>query len=108
MPRVANSSPQTCQLLAALLARAHDWRHGYDLSKETGLKSGTLYPLLIRLEGDGWLQTHWEEPPMHGRPARHLYRLTPRGETAARSMLRAKAQPVSGVRLSLSPKEART
>ena len=47
MPRKPNSSRQTRALLAALLDRSPSWRHGYDLSKETGLRSGTLYPLLM-------------------------------------------------------------
>ncbi len=38
------------------------WRYGYDLSKETGLKSGTLYPLLIRLSDQGLLEAEWRQP----------------------------------------------
>lgn len=60
MPRKPNSSPQTRTLLAALLDRAQAWRHGYDLSKKTGLRSGTLYPLLIRLTEQGFLEARWE------------------------------------------------
>jgi DNA-binding PadR family transcriptional regulator len=75
MARPLNSSPQTRNLVAALLTRPDEWRHGYDLSKETGLKSGTLYPQLMRLEAQGWLETRWEEPSAPGRPSRHLYRL---------------------------------
>ena len=49
MPRKPNASRQTRALLAAFLDRSQLWRHGYDLSRETGLRSGTLYPLLMRL-----------------------------------------------------------
>jgi hypothetical protein len=49
VPRKPNNSHQTRALLAAFLERSQIWRHGYDLSKETGLKSGTLYPVLMRL-----------------------------------------------------------
>ena len=72
MARKPNSSRQTEALLAALLQSAARWRYGYDLSKETGLKSGTLYPILMRLEGQGWLETRWEDQPAEGRPRRHL------------------------------------
>ena len=69
-------SPQTVRLVHALLSGGQEWRHGYDLSKETGLKSGTLYPILIRLHDAGWLEAKWSEPEERGRPQRHLYRLT--------------------------------
>ena len=49
MPRRTAFSAQTLAVLAALAARPSDWRHGYDLARETGLKSGTLYPILVRL-----------------------------------------------------------
>lgn len=73
---------QTRSLLAALMG-IDGWRHGYDLSRETGLKSGTLYPLLMRLADRGWLETRWEDSPEPGRPPRHLYRLTAEGRTQA-------------------------
>ena len=49
MSRRIALSAQTLAVLAALAARPSDWRHGYDLARETGLKSGTLYPILVRL-----------------------------------------------------------
>jgi DNA-binding PadR family transcriptional regulator len=59
------------------------WRHGYELSQQTGLKSGTLYPLLIRLSDQGWLEARWTEPEREGRPPRHEYRLTREGAALA-------------------------
>ncbi|MPZ50672.1 MAG: PadR family transcriptional regulator [Dehalococcoidia bacterium] len=88
MPRQPNSSNQTRNLLEAFLSHAGDWRYGYDLSKETGLKSGTLYPILMRLEAQGLLETRWAEPTAPGRPRRHLYRLTVSGIAVARSARR--------------------
>lgn len=79
MSRRSNLSPQTISVLAALAEHPQAWRYGYDLSKETGLKSGTLYPLLIRLADRGLLETEWREPVQPGRPARHAYRLTAAG-----------------------------
>ena len=70
-------------LLSALLDAGGRWSHGYDLSAQTGIKSGTLYPLLIRLEAQGYLEAHWQPPAASGRPPRHAYRLTPAGERLA-------------------------
>lgn len=83
-------SRQTIALFKAFLAQPRDWRYGYDLSRETGLKSGTLYPILMRLAKRGWLHTRWTEPEELGRPPRHMYRLTPDGLRAARASLPAK------------------
>ena len=87
MARKLNSSRQTQSLLTALLAAASEWHYGYDLSKETGLKSGTLYPILMRLESHGWLEARWEESPPSGKPPRHLYRLTANGLQEAPAIL---------------------
>ena len=56
----AGYSAQTLSVLAALCARAPAWRHGYDIAKETGLKSGTLYPILIRLADREVIESCWE------------------------------------------------
>jgi PadR family transcriptional regulator, regulatory protein PadR len=79
MPRKPNTSRQTRTLLAALLERPQTWRHGYDLSKETGLRSGTLYPLLMRLSEQGLLEQRWHDADRPGLPPRHVYRLTAAG-----------------------------
>jgi len=89
MARKINSSRQTQALLAALLSATADWHHGYDLSKETGLKSGTLYPILMRLESQGWLEARWEEAPQSGKPPRHLYQITALGLQEAPVLLRS-------------------
>jgi DNA-binding PadR family transcriptional regulator len=70
-------------LLAALGEASPDWRHGYDLARLTGLRSGTLYPLLIRLEAQGYLEAEWQPPAAAGRPPRHAYRLTAGGRELA-------------------------
>jgi PadR family transcriptional regulator PadR len=79
MTRPRNVSPQTRSALAALLEVLPGWCHGYALSKRTGLKSGTLYPLLMRLGDQGLLESKWEPSPGLGRPPRHVYRLTRKG-----------------------------
>jgi PadR family transcriptional regulator, regulatory protein PadR len=84
MPRRRNISKQTQSVLAALLEAPEAWRHGYELSKLTSLKSGTLYPLLMRLSDQGLLESAWEESAQAGRPPRHVYRLTTPGIAFAR------------------------
>ncbi len=79
MPRRPNSSQQTRALLVAFLGQPQAWRHGYGLSKETGLKSGTLYPLLMRLSEQGLLEATWQDAERPGLPPRHVYRLTSAG-----------------------------
>ena len=85
---VRNRAPsrQTRSVLAALLDRPTEWRHGYDLTKHAGLSSGTLYPLLIRLHERGLLDARWMEPEKPGRPPRHGYRLSPDGLAFAHSL----------------------
>ena len=83
MARRRNISAQTQTVLAALLETPEIWRHGYELSKLTDLKSGTLYPLLMRLSDQGLLESSWESSPQNGRPPRHVYRLTAQGVALA-------------------------
>jgi PadR family transcriptional regulator, regulatory protein PadR len=79
-------SPQTLLVLNALLLTPSEWRYGYDLSRETELKSGTLYPILVRLTERKWLEARWEQADGDGKP-RHMYRLTSEGRRAARSLV---------------------
>lgn len=75
-------SPQTLAVLAALYEAKADWRYGLEISAVTGLKSGSLYPILIRLSERGLLESRWLEPDRPGRPARHAYRITGAGRAA--------------------------
>ena len=87
MPRRPHSSGQARLLFRALLERPAEWRHGYDLLQETGVKSGTLYPLLIRLADEGLLEAEWSEPVPPARAPRHIYRLTGKGRAFATALL---------------------
>ena len=82
MTRSRSLSPATRSVLASLAEVSPQWSHGYDLCRTTGIKSGTLYPLLIRLEGQGYLEAEWL-PAETGRPPRHAYRLTLDGHRLA-------------------------
>jgi DNA-binding PadR family transcriptional regulator len=92
-PRI---SPETLQVLERFLDRPTEWRYGYELSRATGLKSGTLYPILMRLEKYSLLEAQWVTTE-DGVPPRHTYRLTPNGLELARTKL-AEARPRSLVR----------
>ena len=86
-------SVQTLSVLAVLCAEPAGWRHGYGIAKDTGLKSGSLYPILIRLAERGLVEARWEEEQPAGRPRRHLYRLTRDG--VARATAALAEQPAS-------------
>lgn len=79
MTRSRTLSPAARRVLAALVEAGSSGRHGYDLCREAQIKSGTLYPLLIRLEAQGYLAADWQVPDAPGRPPRHVYRLTAAG-----------------------------
>lgn len=96
-PRAALSA-QTRAVLAALAGQASEWRHGYDLARETGLKSGTLYPILIRLADRDMVESCWEADQPAGRPRRHLYRLTSQGLAAATAAAAVAPAPASSTR----------
>lgn len=84
MVRQRALSPIARLLLAALAEAGDRWCHGYDLCRQAGIKSGSLYPLLIRLESQGYLEAQWQPPAETGRPPRHAYRLTADGHRLAR------------------------
>ena len=83
MPREPNTSPQTTAVLRSFLSDVHQFRYGYDIAKELGLKSGTLYPILARLAEGGYLERRWETDSPSGKPPRQLYRLTTAGQELA-------------------------
>ena len=73
--------------------QSQQWRHGYDLMKETGLLSGTLYPLLMRMTDQGLVEAEWRDPVQRGRPPRHAYRLTAKGRALAQSLKSNRSAP---------------
>jgi len=85
MTRTANASAQTRGLLARFAEQPQVWRYGYELTKLTGIGSGTLYPTLARLAEQGLLESDWRPSLQPGRPPRHAYRLTNAGLAFARS-----------------------
>jgi PadR family transcriptional regulator, regulatory protein PadR len=76
-------------MLRALLADPSRELYGVEIGTAADLPSGTVHPILARLETVGWLQSRWEEidPRAEGRPARRYYRLTAEGMELARAAL---------------------
>jgi len=74
-------SLQTLKVLEAFLDNPVEPLAGADVQKRCGVASGTLYPILLRLESAGWFVSRWEsiDPSAAGRPRRRLYRLTSGG-----------------------------
>lgn len=84
MARIRKPSPSTQKILTALLTKTDKPHYGYALMKKTGLKSGTLYPILMRLTERGYLKSEWDISTPTGRPPRQHYELTPLGINYAR------------------------
>lgn len=83
-------SAQTLKVLVTLLSSTASELSGADVGRASKLPSGTLYPILLRLERAGWLESRWEieEAKLLGRPRRRLYRVTGVGAQKARANLK--------------------
>jgi PadR family transcriptional regulator len=79
-------SSQTLRIMEAFLESPESRRYGYDLSRETGLLAGTLYPILMRLTKHRLLEAQWVTTE-NGTPPRHMYRLTAKGVKFAEEKL---------------------
>jgi DNA-binding PadR family transcriptional regulator len=86
-------STQTMVVLQEFLQAPEIWRYGYDISRNAALKSGTLYPILMRLAEHKLLQTRWDAPEA-GKPPRHMYKLTASGLRYARQHADSTAKPL--------------
>src|SRR3954468_8041637 len=88
-------------VLEALLAEADRELYGLEIGEKAELGSGTVHPILVRLEGVGWLQSRWGDidPRAEGRPPRRYYRLTAEGARAAQAALARAHRPSLARRL---------
>jgi len=75
-------SSTTIAVLIAMLDQPADESYGYGLTARTGLVSGSLYPILARLEERGLVTGEWQNSHT-GRPPRRIYKLTPVGRAEA-------------------------
>lgn len=82
-------SHQTLKVLRQFLEHPREKISGSDISRQSGLLSGTIYPILLRLERAGWLDSKWEQLDPHeaGRPRKRLYFLTGVGYNKSRAAL---------------------
>jgi PadR family transcriptional regulator, regulatory protein PadR len=81
-------TPAALDVLAVLIAEPGH-THGFAIARQAQHPTGSVYPILARLENAGWVQSHRETTnPTHGKPPRRLYRLTcPEGLHAAQALL---------------------
>jgi PadR family transcriptional regulator len=88
----------TLQVLSVLVDDPLGQHYGLELSKQAGLKSGTIYPILARLEKAGWVTSAWEgiDPVIQGRPQRRYYQITADGVRAARQALQEAQRSLAG------------
>jgi PadR family transcriptional regulator, regulatory protein PadR len=87
------------RVLAVFLADPAEPRYGYDLMRAAKLASGTLYPMLARLQDEGVVESRWEPAGQSGgRPPRRYYQLTADGIRVARLELAAAAAEAAGAR----------
>ncbi|MGW1717913.1 helix-turn-helix transcriptional regulator [Streptomyces sp. NPDC002156] len=94
MAKTPRMTLQTQVVLRTLLETPTKARYGLELSNAAGLPTGTIHPILARLETAGWLESFWEDhgeiektdPP---RPRRRYYRFTTSGAESARMALAA-------------------
>jgi len=79
----------TQMVLRALIDKPDREMYGLEIGQAAGLASGTVHPILARLEQFGWLESRWEnlDPHREGRPRRRYYRLTPGGAQRAQAAL---------------------
>jgi PadR family transcriptional regulator PadR len=81
------------RLLTTLVSDPTAHWYGYQLMKSANLPSGTLYPMLARLQEQGLVTSQWEPAPAEaGRPPRRYYRLTGDGVRVARQVTRPARQ----------------
>lgn len=76
---------QTLRVLGALMERPQNELSGAQIGRVTKLPTGTLYPILLRLERASWVESRWEDGDPHilGRPRRRFYRITALGAKKA-------------------------
>jgi PadR family transcriptional regulator, regulatory protein PadR len=89
---------QTLKILAALMASQEEVS-GAEIARGTKLPSGTLYPILMRLEDAKWVRSRWEteDPSCLGRPRRRLYQLTSLGASSAKAQFRELSSMIGGL-----------
>jgi PadR family transcriptional regulator, regulatory protein PadR len=88
---------QTLRVLKVLLDEPLAEHFGLEISRTAGLPTGSIYPILARLEQAGWLESAWEDidPVAAGRRRRRYYKLSSDGAEKARRAVREAQQSIS-------------
>jgi PadR family transcriptional regulator, regulatory protein PadR len=89
----------TLRVLRLFVERPASPLAGSEITKQTAMLSGTIYPILMRLEKAGWLSSQWEtlDPSVAGRPRRRLYRITGLGYNKSQAAFKAVSTPNGGL-----------
>jgi PadR family transcriptional regulator, regulatory protein PadR len=109
MPDKRRTGPRmtlpTQLVLRTLLADPKQEMYGLQICEAAGLPSGTIHPILARLEGLGWLESRWEDasPREEGRPRRRYYYWSKDGAERARIALAQATTSVSTIGLRARP-----
>jgi PadR family transcriptional regulator PadR len=82
----------TVEVLQELLSGERDL-YGLKIAKEIGRPTGSIVPILMRLEGCGWVTSEWEQANERGGPRRRFYRLHPGCLSQARELVAARGNP---------------
>jgi PadR family transcriptional regulator, regulatory protein PadR len=98
-PRDPQITKQTFKVLRALMECPQESLSGAEIGRIAQLPSGTLYPILMRLEEADWLESQWEagDPHALGRPRRRFYRVTGLGEKKAKAAAREMESAIGGL-----------
>lgn len=90
---------QTLKVLGTLMSEQMRELSGAEIAKLSQLSSGTLYPILNRLEEFGWLDSRWEigDPAALGRPRRRYYRITGEGAKKVQEVVRELTPGAAGL-----------
>ncbi len=99
--------PLSVSSVAVLGAVSRSIRYGFDIMDTTGLPSGTVYPILGRLERDGYVRSKWESQTVaqrEKRPPRRYYEITASGSRALAASL--EHYRTLGGRLGLGPRKS--
>jgi PadR family transcriptional regulator PadR len=102
--RVVKMTRTTFAVVEAFLEAGENGRlYGLQIMKTAGIASGTMYPILDRLEDAGWIEGQWDAPEEPGRPARRYYTLTGVGITEVTKAVSARRQALGKKRRGLGP-----
>lgn len=100
----------TLLVIRAMLAEPAQEMYGLEICRAADLPSGTIHPILARLEGCGWLESRWEDKPpdeaVGGKPRKRYYRLSPGGAERARAALEKVHIPVPAAKPAPRPEPA--